>query len=292
MHKAQATLESTLFFIIIAALSLGLISLWKGSSDTIVSRQKDFNASRVAAGSVPPGTSSSGNIPLEFTYNTIDAYLDYIDGSAYDLMSLEQINDNLENINQAIAGTQANIAQLTQIRDTWKSFFDEAQAQEVNAQQQIDNLQAQLDEKQRELDRGECDWWDDDGCGSLIAEINSLQEQIEMAINGYYTIETGWGDDWEITYDYSNAQWMSALGTREAWSNDYWMYQQYGVSPGNNKYGLYNDYTPGLLDWQSRKDVALSQLNDAQSNLDVMENTLDKLTAMQDKLLEAQEKKS
>ncbi len=53
--KAQATLEFTLIFVITVALLLGLLGLWKWSSDNIVKRQLRYNATRVGAGSSSPG---------------------------------------------------------------------------------------------------------------------------------------------------------------------------------------------------------------------------------------------
>lgn len=58
MKKAQATLEFTLIFVIMVMLLLGLLGLWKWSSDNIVSRQQNFNASRLQAGSSTPGEPS------------------------------------------------------------------------------------------------------------------------------------------------------------------------------------------------------------------------------------------
>lgn len=304
MPKAQATLEFTLFFIIMAALSLGLIGLWKFSSDTIVERQIDYNATRVQQGSTPSGPSSPGNVPYEFTYNNIDPYLDYLSGPAgagsYSLLSLAQINANLVNVNKAISDIQANMPLLVNLRDTWKSFFDQAEANDASAQQQADALQAQLDAKQDELDEkiknSQCGCSGEDctdPCASLSSEIGGLRTQLEMATNGYYTITTPCGEgDLCITYDSSNAQWMDKFGTRDEWTKDYWIYRQYGVSQGNNVYGLYTNYTPGLLDWQSRKAYAQSQMNDSQSNLDGAESALAKFTAMRDKLLVAQASKS
>ena len=51
-NNAQATLEFTLAFVIIIALSLSLFIMWKWSTDNIVKRQKWYNSSRVAAGSI------------------------------------------------------------------------------------------------------------------------------------------------------------------------------------------------------------------------------------------------
>lgn len=48
----QATLEFTLIFVIMAALLMGLLGLWKWSSDNIIKRQVDYNEHRVAAGSI------------------------------------------------------------------------------------------------------------------------------------------------------------------------------------------------------------------------------------------------
>ncbi|TRZ93804.1 hypothetical protein D4R78_07505 [bacterium] len=304
MHKAQATLEFTIFFVIMAALSLGLIGLWKSSSDTIVKRQIDYNATRVQKGSTPAGSSSPGNIPLEFTYNVIDpSLLDPLNSgsvSSYSLLTLSQISNNLDSINKAISDIQANIPKLVNLRDTWKSFFDQAEAQDATAQQQVNALQAQLDAKQKELDEktknNQCGCSGEDctdPCVTLSSEISYAQVELEKATNGYYTIEYSCGEgDTCITYDSSNSQWAGRFSTRDEWTKDYWVYRQYGVSKGNNQYGLYTNYTPGLLDWQSRKAYSQSQMNDSQSNLDKTESVLAKLTAMRDKLLEAQASKS
>ncbi|MDD5129218.1 MAG: pilus assembly protein [Candidatus Omnitrophica bacterium] len=48
--KAQATLEFTVVFVIMVFLLMGMISLWKWSSDNMVKRQIDYNASRKEAG--------------------------------------------------------------------------------------------------------------------------------------------------------------------------------------------------------------------------------------------------
>ena len=61
MRKGQATLEFTLIFIITAALLVGLLGLWRWSSDKIIKRQIDYNTTRVQAGSTAGGTSSSGS---------------------------------------------------------------------------------------------------------------------------------------------------------------------------------------------------------------------------------------
>ncbi|MFA5092501.1 MAG: hypothetical protein WC543_00955 [Candidatus Omnitrophota bacterium] len=49
-NKAQATLEFTVVFIIMVALLIGMVKLWKMSSDRIISRQVEYNASRLKAG--------------------------------------------------------------------------------------------------------------------------------------------------------------------------------------------------------------------------------------------------
>ena len=54
-NKAQATLEFTLIFVIIVALLMGLLTLWKWSSDNIIKRQRNYNSSRLTAGSDTPG---------------------------------------------------------------------------------------------------------------------------------------------------------------------------------------------------------------------------------------------
>lgn len=50
MNKAQATLEFTVVFVIAVFLLLGMLSLWKWSSDRIVSRQVQYNGGRLSAG--------------------------------------------------------------------------------------------------------------------------------------------------------------------------------------------------------------------------------------------------
>ena len=50
IRKGQATLEFALIFIIVAALILGLLVLWKWSKDNIPSRQGEFEGTRVEAG--------------------------------------------------------------------------------------------------------------------------------------------------------------------------------------------------------------------------------------------------
>ena len=57
--KAQATLEFTLIFVIIVAVLLTLFVMWKWSTDNIVKRQKWYNNSRKAAGSILPGDSTA-----------------------------------------------------------------------------------------------------------------------------------------------------------------------------------------------------------------------------------------
>ena len=53
-NKGQATLEFTLVFVAIVVLLLGMISIWKPASDSIVRRQIRYNNSRVGAGAGPP----------------------------------------------------------------------------------------------------------------------------------------------------------------------------------------------------------------------------------------------
>ena len=54
MNRAQATLEFTVVFVIMVALLLGMLSLWKWSSDNIVKRQIAYNASRLQEGKRGP----------------------------------------------------------------------------------------------------------------------------------------------------------------------------------------------------------------------------------------------
>ncbi len=56
-HKrqdAQATLEFTVVFVIAVVLLLGMLSLWKWSSDRIVKRQLKYNKERKQAGTRSP----------------------------------------------------------------------------------------------------------------------------------------------------------------------------------------------------------------------------------------------
>jgi len=49
-NKAQATLEFTVVFAIMVFLLLGMLSLWKWSSDKIVNRQVRYNSERLKSG--------------------------------------------------------------------------------------------------------------------------------------------------------------------------------------------------------------------------------------------------
>jgi hypothetical protein len=61
-RRAQATLEFTLAFVIIVALSLSLFIMWKWSTDNIVKRQRWYYQTRVEAGSTAtPGTPDPAN---------------------------------------------------------------------------------------------------------------------------------------------------------------------------------------------------------------------------------------
>jgi len=62
MKKAQATLEFTVVFVIMVTLLMGLLTLWKWSSDNIVNRQKKYNETRVGAGSSSPGEPSGSGM--------------------------------------------------------------------------------------------------------------------------------------------------------------------------------------------------------------------------------------
>lgn len=57
MHNnGQSTIEFTLIFVIIAALVIGLLSIWKWSVNNIVVRQQSYNSQRLGAGSSSPGS--------------------------------------------------------------------------------------------------------------------------------------------------------------------------------------------------------------------------------------------
>lgn len=61
--KSQAVLEFTFIFVILAGLTMGLLHLWKWSSDNIVKRQKNYNSTRLQAGSSgSPGEPSGSGV--------------------------------------------------------------------------------------------------------------------------------------------------------------------------------------------------------------------------------------
>ena len=62
MKKAQATLEFTVIFVIMVTLLMGLLALWKWSSDNIVQRQQSYNTTRLQAGSGSPGEPSGSSM--------------------------------------------------------------------------------------------------------------------------------------------------------------------------------------------------------------------------------------
>jgi len=71
--KGQVTLEFTLVFIIVVALLVGLLGLWKWSSDNIIKRQVDYNAKRPTAGQIianeePPSTYEAEKMQKEDVY--------------------------------------------------------------------------------------------------------------------------------------------------------------------------------------------------------------------------------
>lgn len=53
--KAQVTLEFILVFVIMVFLLMGLLSLWKWSSDNIIRRQMNYNSTRIEAGKIAAG---------------------------------------------------------------------------------------------------------------------------------------------------------------------------------------------------------------------------------------------
>ena len=59
--KAQAILEFTVIFVIMAALVMGLLHLWQWSSSNIVMRQKRYNSTRLQAGSSSSPGEPSGS---------------------------------------------------------------------------------------------------------------------------------------------------------------------------------------------------------------------------------------
>ncbi|PIS34256.1 MAG: hypothetical protein COT38_01050 [Candidatus Omnitrophica bacterium CG08_land_8_20_14_0_20_41_16] len=301
--KAQATLEFTLIFVIMVALLAGLLGLWKWSSDNIIRRQLNYNATRVAEGSTPSSSAPLQlPVPPEYTIEVNNAMAGpNVPADSLSLLSSQQINDNLDNLNKLISDTQANLATLTGFRDTWQSDFEMAQQEEAKAQAEVDRLNADIAAKQRQLETANCcgaaggwAWWGCVDCSGFQQAIIADQAELAKATNGYYTI-WNWGDGWFwifFTYDSSNQKWMDVFNTREAWAKDYWTLQQYGVSEGNNQYGLYTNYTAGLLDWQARKAYAQEQLVKYQKNVDDTTSALAQAEALRDKLLAAKASKT
>ena len=71
-NTGQVTLEFTLILVIMVALLMGLLGLWKWSSDNIIHRQSDYNGSRVKAGSISsPGAPASWTGGADFSNNSI-----------------------------------------------------------------------------------------------------------------------------------------------------------------------------------------------------------------------------
>lgn len=60
--RAQAVLEFTFIFVIMAGLVMGLLHLWRWSSDNIIRRQQSYNATRLQAGSDSPGEPSGSSL--------------------------------------------------------------------------------------------------------------------------------------------------------------------------------------------------------------------------------------
>lgn len=73
--RAQATLEFTLMFVVLAVLLMGLLGLWKWSSDNIVKRQQSYNATRLQAGSSSPGDPSGSAMFQAAPVTNKDVYL-------------------------------------------------------------------------------------------------------------------------------------------------------------------------------------------------------------------------
>jgi len=305
MKKAQAILEFTLIFIITATLLAGLLGLWKWSSDNIVKRQLAYNTSRLEAGS-RAATPSFPGIPPAVTamLSEAQAFLDALKGKggSFSGLSLDEINANLESINQAIADIQDGLAALTAYQNKWKNSLEDSRQKEAESQQSVNALEAELaqvEEKRRDaLARGVA--YDEYGQPILQnydAEINRLNQEISKAKNGYYTLTVlSCSSDGTCanvtTYDDSNTQWMARFETREKWAEDYSNYQQYGVSLGNNVYGLYANYTPGLLDWQARATYTQEQYNQGQPSLESAQSVLSQITAVRDQLQQAKDQKT
>ena len=159
IKKAQATLEFTLIFVILVSLLAGLLSLWKGSSDAIIKRQMDYNLNRKTVGSIPSGVSFSNTTAtgavINNTQSTLDALTIAINNTLslldtlnavgdFSSLSLDDINNLLNNANNLISNLQANISALVDASNTWKSNLEYDQGQEAAIQQRIIDLQRQL----------------------------------------------------------------------------------------------------------------------------------------------------
>lgn len=74
--KSQAVLEFTFIFVILAGLIMGLLHLWKWSSDNIVSRQQSYNSTRLQAGSSSPGEPSGSGVFQAGSVSVSNYYLE------------------------------------------------------------------------------------------------------------------------------------------------------------------------------------------------------------------------
>lgn len=292
MKKAQATLEFTLIFIVSTALLLGLLGLWKWSSDNIVKRQLDYNAQREKAGHKAKVASSLGPLPeVTATLSEAQAFLDAMqgEGGSFGLLSPEQRSAYLENANEAIAGIQEMLTTLTGYRDTWQDGLEDAQGKKDVSRQKIDALEVELAAARAHQPRLELIGWDpvtgEPVYKNWDLEVQRIEVEIGKETNGYYTYPFAEPP----TYDYSNSRWMSEFSTREAWAEDYWNYTVYGASEGNDVHHLYVNYTPGLLDWQAREGYAQEQYDLFQSYVDDATDSLNEIVAIRDQLQQAQD---
>ncbi|MDO8661647.1 MAG: hypothetical protein Q7K98_00280 [Candidatus Omnitrophota bacterium] len=283
-----------------AVLLIGLLSLWKWSSDNIVKRQLSYNASRAQEGSRSAGLSQGTAALPALTDKDKQSLLDTLqaESDSFPSLSLDQLTADLERTDKAIQDLQASLSTLVGFRDGWQKDFEDAQQAEADSQQKIDALKAQIASLEEQKLNPQTAGYDESGQLIYVdydGQINALNQEIAKTQNGYYTIETtSWnesGPTTVATYDYSNTQWMSRFGTREEWAKDYSIYHQYGASEGSAT-GLYANYTPGLLDWQARKDYAQQQRDTFQSSVTSTASVLSGMQDMQSKLQKAKESKS
>ncbi len=323
-QRAQATLEFSLIFIISVILLAGLIGFWKWSSNNIIKRQHFYNRDRTSpliGGQIPKEDSSIGS-NLPDTLDNAEARKKFLDEAGdFSVLSLDQINSNLDSVNQNILDIQKNMPFFIKYRDMWQNSLAETQREERTSHTEVDRLTGlwnsapEGDEKERskiELDKAAYGYYtrvSDNRNEFGIGTYATTYEYTNDA--GHYTAAETITTDIDRntiitplvrTESPGKLPWEGVLKTkedgtqvpwiREDWAKDHFILRQYGVSEGNNVYGLYTDYTPGLADWAARKDYAKEQNDKAQLNVDRANNALSGLLALQTNLQAAKDSKT